>query len=181
MWTRHLALGALVALAGTFAGCQREPAAEPEPAVAPAPAEESNPAVRPAEPPEEAAATGIATQPGPNGSEVTLKAVRVTGNLVTVELAYRAPSDRALSTIVRLGDVSLIDDATTQRYEVVQDASGRYMAQPLSTSGNAVVLSLSAGDTAQVSFRFPAPPASSPTVSISIPEVGPFDGVPVQR
>lgn len=181
-------LGAVVMALAALAACQREPATLPAPPApvpaesgsAPAPAAAPNPAVRQVVP-EAAPREGIATQPGPNGSEVTLRSVRVTGNLVNVELVYQAAPDRALSTLVKLADVSLIDDATTQRYEVVKDASGRYMAQPLSGNGQSLGVNAGSGDTVQVSVRFAAPPASSGTVSISIPEVGSFDGVPVQR
>src|SRR5690606_26141010 len=122
MGNPQFALGALLALTA-LAGCQRDPAPEPAveaaPEAAPAAADEPNPAVRQAEAPEETAPTGIATQPGPNGSEVTLRSLRVTGNLVNAEFTYQASPDRVMGQTIRLSDVSLIDDATTQRYEVV--------------------------------------------------------------
>ena len=80
-------------------------------------------------------------------------------------------------------EVSVIDDATAQRLGVLRDATGRWQASPLQdATSNFISFGVSQGGGSEVVwFKFPAPPATSPTVSINIPGVGPFDGVPVTR
>lgn len=123
----------------------------------------------------------IATGAGPDGTQVSLVRARVTGNVLTVELSYR-PSDTDYNNIYfDVDEVSVIDDATSQRYGVLKDNANAWMASPISTDGKQIRVNIDKGQPSVVWFKFPAPPATSPTVSINIPEVSPFDGVAVQR
>lgn len=118
-------------------------------------------------------------QPGPGGSRVALIRVAVTGDVLTVQLAYSA--NTFVSSSYPVDRLSVIDDATAQQIGILKDAQGRALAAPLETDAKQVRLSVSKDAPTIVWFKFPAPPASSKTVSINIPEVGPFDGVPVTR
>ncbi len=122
----------------------------------------------------------LQTQLGPDGSEVDLRRAVVTGDILTVEIVYRNPTDGIVTQIYSAEQVSIIDDATSERYDVLQDESGRYMASPMYSDTQ---LNPSAGshESAVAWFKFPAPPPSSQTISVNIPEVGAFTGVPVQR
>ena len=147
--------------------------ATPSPLAEPAPA---GPVVAPAP-----AVQAIATGAGPEGTQVSLVRARVTGNVLTVELSYR-PSDTDYNNIYfDVDEVSVIDDATSQRYGVLKDNANAWMASPMSTDGKQIRININKGQPSVVWFKFPAPPATSPTVSINIPEVSPFDGVAVQR
>lgn len=130
--------------------------------------------------PKQAPLVAIQTQPGPNGSEVALERAAVTGNILTVQLRYIGGERTARSMDVR--DVSVIDDATSNRIGVLQDDKGVWMAAPLqSTTSDRFTLLLGKDSPAIVWFKFPAPPSTSSTISINLPEVAPFDGVPVAR
>lgn len=119
----------------------------------------------------------LQTQPGPKGSTVMLNRVAVTGDILTVALSYTGGT---CCDHPPLNQVSVIDDATSQRISVLKDNAGQWMAGPLDASGDSVNVGLG-NDTAQVWFKFPAPPATSKTVSLTIPNVAPFDAVPVAR
>lgn len=110
-----------------------------------------------------------------------LTRVQVTGNLLTVELRYSPVAGATAPQFVYLNlpEVSVIDDTTSQRFGVLQDEAKTWMAAPM--DGQRISLLLRNGQPGVVWFKFPAPPATSPTVSINIPNVSPFDGVPVQR
>jgi hypothetical protein len=123
----------------------------------------------------------IATRQGPDGLEVDLARVGFAGDLMTVELRYRNPTANEIwLNNFKLEQVSFIDDATSKRYSVVKDQSGQYMASPLSGEyinphyvkerGYSIVW-----------FKFPAPPTTTQTISINIPNVSPFDGIRIQR
>ena len=143
-------------------GVTREPVApaQEEPAVAKMPAQ-----------------TAIQSQPGPDGSQVDLLKVAVTGDILTVTL--RCSSDEKInSQIFDVQKISVIDDATSQRLGVLKDNADAWMAS--NTTGNFMSTDCEVKP-GVIWAKFPAPPATSKTVSINLPEVGPFDGVAVAR
>ncbi|WP_337829009.1 hypothetical protein [Pseudonocardia sp. TMWB2A] len=128
---------------------------------------------------EPVAQTVIQTQPGSDGVVVDLNKVAVTGDVLTVQLSVKAPNEDGKSFYMSERQISIIDDATAQRYSLLKDGEGNPLASPL--SGTRVGNYISKGSTGIVWLKFPAPPATSKTVSINLPGVAPFDGVPVTR
>jgi hypothetical protein len=142
------------------------------------PATEAAPATSPAA----ASLTPIATRAGSDGLEVDLMRAGVTGDLLTAELRYRNPTSGPTVLIIPIADVSYIDDSTARRYSVVKDQAGVFMAAPLNSMKQTIVQVVVIPSKSEIVwFKFPAPPAESRTVSINIPQVGPFDGISVQR
>ena len=121
----------------------------------------------------------IQTQPGSDGVVVDLNKVAVTGDVLTVQLSVKAPYQDGKSFYMSERQISIIDDATAQRYSLLKDNEGNPLASPL--SGTRVGNYISKGSTGIYWLKFPAPPATSKTVSINLPGVAPFDGVPVTR
>jgi flagellar basal body L-ring protein FlgH len=142
-------------------GVTREPMAAPEPApVARMPAQ-----------------AAIQSQPGPDGAQVDLLKVAVTGDILTVTL--RCSSDQKInSQSFNVDKISVIDDSTSQRLGVLKDDKADWMASNVSGNFLRTDCEVKPGI---FWVKFPAPPVTSPTVSINLPEVGPFDGVPVTR
>jgi hypothetical protein len=122
----------------------------------------------------------IQTQPGPDELLVDLVRAKVTGDTLTVELRLRNPTSTDRSLYSELRDVSYVDDATAQRYDVLKDAAGNYLASPV-MSQRVVNQPVGANESAAVWFKFPAPPATSPTISLNVPNVAPFEGVRYSR
>lgn len=131
----------------------------------------------PAAPPVQAIRTGA----GPEGAQVSLVRAQVTGNVLTVELSYRPANNEWNAIYFDIDEVSVIDDATSQRYGVLKDDANAWMASPINSNDKQIRVQMDDGQPAVVWFKFPAPPATSQTVSINIPDVSPFDGVPLQR
>lgn len=122
----------------------------------------------------------VQTQPGPEGAAVDLNKAAVIGEVLTVQVTVRGSPNRVTSLYMDNDQISVIDDSTAQRYSLLKDSSGAVMASP--TSGSTRIGStVGRGSSKVFWFKFPAPPATSPTVSINLPNVGPFDGVPVTR
>lgn len=125
----------------------------------------------------------IQSQPGPDGSQVDLLKVAVTGDILTVTL--RCSGDREYNTeSFRIGNISVVEDATSQRLSVLRDNAGVAMVSDYHKAGTpeADTTQTNCGKRPGVIWaKFPAPAASSPTVSINFPGVGPFDGIPVAR
>lgn len=79
----------------------------------------------------------------------------------------------------KLKNFDYIDEATSKKVTLLQDEDGKYMADPLSGTGDELLVSGSQPKT--LSLKFPAPPETSPTITIDFPGVGAFDSVPVSR
>lgn len=121
-------------------------------------------------------APAIQTQPGPKGSQVALNRAAVTGDVLTISLTF---SGGGCCSSFKVDEMSVIDDATSQRLGILKDNAGNVMAAPLGSSGKDV--HVNSTTPAVVWAKFPAPPPTSTTVSIAIPEVAPFDAVPITR
>lgn len=148
---------------------------EPQPEPTGVTREEIAPPLEPVAPP---APPAIQTQPGPKGAQVSLNKVAVTGDILTVALSF---SGGECCTYTPVDKVGVIDDATSQRLGVLKDNAGNWMAAPIYSNNREIRVEASKESPAQVWFKFPAPPPTSKTVSITIPEVAPFDAVPVTR
>lgn len=183
-----VALSALALMAGCSKKEESAPAAAATPAAAPATT--SGPEIVPAAPPAAVpaptpppAATPIASQPGIASSTWDLTRAQVVGNILTIQFLVTPAPGKSLIEVgaVKMDQVSMIDDSTSQRYSVLKDDTGRPMASPLESDGEDIRLVISNGTTGVVWFKFPAPPATSASVSLTIPAAGSFDGVKVQR
>ena len=173
------------------AACKQQPSPDTATAPAPAPVDASTSTAESTASASPTAATQaesapasapVATQPGPKGSQWELSKVAVTGNVLTVQFNIRTGDEHLWNPSLPLSDVSVVDDATSQRYSPLQDASGKPMAAPLNTQNDKKLkLDIQKNSSGVVWVKFPAPPAASQTVSINIPEVAPFDGVAIQR
>lgn len=126
----------------------------------------------------------IQTRSGPGGLEVDLVRAGITGKILTVELLYRNPTSAYTRNVeMPIQQVSYIDDATAKRYGVLKDESGQYLASPLGKRDKTIVDlgNFSSVEKSKVAwFKFPAPPAGTKTISINIPDVGPYDGISVR-
>jgi hypothetical protein len=129
------------------------------------------------------AQAAIQSQPGPGGSQVDLLKVSVTGDILTVTMRCSS-EERNNSEMFRIANISVIDDATSQRLGVLKDNTGNALVSDFNKASQSQYDYLRA-DCEQkpgvIWAKFPAPPPTSTTVSINFPEVAPFDGVPVTR
>ncbi|WP_176472943.1 hypothetical protein [Sphingomonas lenta] len=124
-------------------------------------------------------ASVIQEQPGPEGSRVALNRAAVTGDVMTVQLSFSGGT--SCCGYIPVDRVSVIDDATAQQIGVLKDGQGRWLAAPLGSNDKEIRVETNESAPQIVWFKFPAPPPTSRTVSINIPGVGPFDGIPVTR
>src|SRR3546814_13428259 len=129
------------------------------------------------------AATVIQSQPGPDGSQVDLLSVKVTGDILTVDMRCSSP-ERYNRESIRVAQVSVIDDATSQRIGVLKDNEGNAMVSNLVRSSSPETDNMMVDCTSKPGVmwaNFPAPPATSATVSTHPPGAPPIHGTPVHR
>ncbi len=175
-----------------LAGCGQKPTQEttapPAAATAPpaaAPAETGVTRSEPAAPavPAAPAKAALDTQTGPQGTQAALTKALVRGDILTVELQYSLPAsaDNMTPFYEKVEQISYVDDATSKKYGVLKDQTQAFMATPFDTDLKKLRVAPVKAGPAIVTLKFPAPPATSKTISLSIPETGSFDGIAVQR
>ena len=193
------ALVVLSALA-LLTACQKEPeptpapqpqeqAPNPNPAPpAPTPTPASNPSLirEPAAPQQQQdpAAQAIQSKPFGQGT-LALTKVKVVGQILNVEFMYIPPKNENGSYKFtnehsgKITDFAYVDEATSKRISLLQDESGKYMTDPAAGVSNTI--GLTGNSPKIIALKFPAPPETSPTITIDFPGAGSFDSVPVAR
>ena len=164
------------------------PAPPAPPAPAPEPAPASNPGLirEPAAPQQQQdpAAQAIQSKPFGDGGTLALTKVKVVGQILNVEFmfipaknengGYRYTSART----GKVADFAYIDESTSKRISLLQDENGKYMVDPSPSDKD---ISVSGSSPRIIALKFPAPPETSPTITIDFPGAGSFDSVPVGR
>ena len=164
------------------------PPAPPAPAPEPASASASNPSLirEPAAPQQQQdpAAQAIQSKPFGDGGTLALTKVKVVGQILNVEFMFipaKKENGGYKYTIARTGkvaDFAYIDESTSKRISLLQDENGKYMVDP---SPQGKDISVSGSSPRIVALKFPAPAATTPTITIDFPGAGSFDSVPVSR
>ena len=164
------------------------PPAPAPPAPAPEPAPASNPGLirEPAAPQQQQdpAAQAIQSKPFGDGGTLALTKVKVVGQILNVEFMFipaKKENGGYKYTIARTGkvaDFAYIDESTSKRISLLQDENGRYMVDPSPSDKD---ISVSGSSPRIIALKFPAPPETSPTITIDFPGAGSFDSVPVSR
>ena len=174
------------------------PAPAPQPAPAPAPAPQaSSPAPAPAPAPpapvpsaSPSGAKSIQTQMGMSGDvEVDVLKANVQEGILTVTLVYRNNGKEVVKLKqFGLDDVYFISETEKKKYHVLKDSKGEWIAAPVGRGmlgfegGSAATpVVVSPGGKAIVWFKFPAPPENVTLVNLVVPDVIPFDKLPVSR
>ena len=164
------------------------PPAPPAPAPEPATAPPTNPRQirEPAAPQQQQdpAAQAIQSKPFGDGGTLALTKVKVVGQILNVEFMFipaKKENGGYKYTIARTGkvaDFAYIDESTSKRISLLQDENGKYMVDPSPSDKG---ISVSGSSPRIIALKFPAPPETSPTITIDFPGAGSFDSVPVSR
>lgn len=154
------------------------------PPAAEAPASSSPALVQePAAPQQDPAAQAIESKPFGEGTLALTKA-KVVGQILNVEFILTPPkkadgSYKAQSEYIKVKDFAYIDESTTKRISLLKDESGKYMIDPAADANDMTMISARSPKT--IAIKFPAPPETTPTITIDFPGAGSFDSVQVSR
>lgn len=156
----------------------------PAPPTAEAPAS-SSPALaqEPAAPQQDPAAQAIQSKPLGEGTLALTKA-KVVGQILNVEFIFTPlkqadGSYKPQSEYIKVKDFAYIDESTTKRISLLKDESGKYMIDPAPDANDMTMISARSPKT--IAIKFPAPPETTPTITIDFPGAGSFDSVQVSR
>lgn len=120
--------------------------------------------------------TALQTEPGAGQTTWHLTGVREADGQVLATFRVESAKPRG-SLWLKVEAISLIDDATARRYSVLRGEDGQFLGSE--ASGDTLRIAIE-GDT-PVWMKFAAPPPGTRTVSIALPNVGTFDGIPIAR
>lgn len=137
----------------------------------------------PAAPQQDPAAQAIQSKPLGEGTLALTKA-KVVGQILNVEFILTPPkkadgSYKAQSEYIKVKDFAYIDESTTKRISLLKDESGKYMIDPAADANDMTMISARSPKT--IAIKFPAPPETTPTITIDFPGAGSFDSVQVSR
>ncbi len=119
----------------------------------------------------------LQTQPGPRATVWHLVSARAQDGHVLARFRVSTADGRREAVWIQAEDASLIDDGTARRYRLLMGSDGKL----LGTSGERDALRIDAQRDTPVWMKFAAPPEGTRTVSIALPRIGSFDGVPLDR
>ena len=163
----------LIGLSLFLAACQQRasPPAASSPGAAPTgtPASILPPAVKPAD--------ALASH-NTNWSGVVADVTefRRKGNILTALVRLRNTLTDG-HTIVQfdIGGVYLMDEAGAKKYEVLKDEKGDYIASSTGLFTEGV-----GGEGITLWMKFPAPPLETKTATLAVPQIPPFEDLPIQ-
>ena len=121
--------------------------------------------------------------------EVDVLKANVQEGILTVTLAYRNNGKEAVNLKkIALDEVYFISETEKKKYHVLKDSKGAWIAAPVArgmlgteTGFEATAVAVNPGSKAIVWCKFPAPPENITMVNLVVPDVIPFDKLPVSR
>ncbi len=123
------------------------------------------------------AGASLETQPGPRATVWRLTSIESEDGHVLATFRVSTADGRREAVWIPAEEASLIDDAAAMRYRLLIGSDGKL----LGTSGDRDALRIQVERDTPVWMKFAAPPEGARTVSIALPRIGSFDGVPLQR
>ena len=96
------------------------------------------------------------------------------GNTLTAIVRLRNQGTGTAVIQVTWGQAYVLDEAHAKKYEVLKDEKDVYIATPYGTEG------LVGDGTLTAWMKFPAPPIEVRTATIAIPQIPPFEDLPIQ-
>lgn len=123
----------------------------------------------------------LQSQMGMSGEyEADVVKAKVDGGVLTIAVVFRSTSDRDVNIRYEWQEVFFIDKAENKKYHVLRDSKKSWIASPLNSDhGRGVYSRLKAGKKQMVWFKFPAPPASTKSIDLTLPVTLPFDNLQV--
>jgi hypothetical protein len=128
----------------------------------------------------------LQTQFGPNGMEVDLIRVKISGKVLSVVFAFRNGGSDSANVVYNIGEVYYVDNTESKKYHVLKDAKGAWISGPVAETlvGHKKILTavhLQKGEKKIVWYKFPLPPENVTHIQILLPDISPFDDVEITR
>ena len=131
------------------------------------------------------AAEVIQTQPFINGTvEVDVIKAAVREGILTIQIVSRNKGDENLRIAYGLESFYFLDQKEKKKYHVLRDSSGAWFVSPACSVPFSPVtdtVTVPPGGRTLMWFKFPAPPIDTSKIDLFIPNVMPFEDLPITR
>jgi hypothetical protein len=97
--------------------------------------------------------------------------------VLTIKVRFKATAETTLSLPYK--DTYVMDTAAGKKYEVLHDSEGNPLASTNTYYRDKVYVTIKAGESNKIWWKFPAPPAETKTITFSVPNSEPFEDVPI--
>ncbi len=136
-----------------------------------------------------ASAAPLQTQTSMTGDvEVDVTRARVKEGILTVVLTYRNTGSETAKIKYGIDQVYYLDNVGKKKYHVLKDSEGKYIAAPAARGSISVEsgfgnppVEIAPGGSRGVWFKFPAPSDEATTVELVVPDLMPFEDLPIAR
>jgi hypothetical protein len=98
------------------------------------------------------------------------------GNVLTALVRLRNQQTTTAVIQIQFDRISVIDEAGAKKYEVLKDEKGAYIG----SAPTGIYEGLAGTGTMTIWMKFPAPPPEVRMVTLAIPNMPPFDDLPIQ-
>ena len=133
------------------------------------------------------AADPLQTQYHDSGAEVHALKAKAADGVLTVIIRYQNDTGGKIEEDYPVSEVYYIDPAENKKYSVMQDENGKWIANPVNNQGKIGVvgrdwgLGIEHGTSKVMWFKFPEPASGGDSINLVVPNITPFDGLPVSR
>lgn len=117
-----------------------------------------------------------------NEETISVTKAKVIGKVLYVEVLVKTSGNSSLN-VMNVKEINYVDDSEVKKHEVLKDDEGIYQASPLqyAKSNKLQVMTSSSKPEALISLKFAAPPTTSKTITLNLPDFGSFDAIPISR
>ena len=127
------------------------------------------------------AADAIQTQSATEGDvEVDVVKASVKDGTLTIQLAYRNKGEEPAKFYFDAKEVYYIDEKEKKKYHVLKDNKGTYIAAPI-RSGETVLFEVKPDGKMVSWYKFPAPTSGATKINLVLPNVLPFEDLPISQ
>lgn len=102
------------------------------------------------------------------------------GNTLTAKVRFRNTGTADVDVDFSYAATYLLDAEAAKKYEVLKDEKGYYIAALYSSTKDRYWVDLPPGASLTAWMKFPAPPATTRSVTLQVPGVPPFEDLPIQ-
>ncbi|BCW92377.1 MAG: hypothetical protein ACOY7U_00655 [Acidobacteriota bacterium] len=97
--------------------------------------------------------------------------------VLTVKVRFKATADTKIE--LPHNQTYVVDVGAGKKYEILRDSDKNAIATRSEHYGDRALVYLKSGETFTAWWKFPAPPASTTQVTVSLPGCEPFEDVPI--
>jgi len=118
-----------------------------------------------------------------DGIEVDLKSLKIKDDIITLKFKIRNAGTEKQSVKINFKNCYIMDQKNQKKYYVLKDSDGKYIAGPIydNNEGGRFWFDIQPEKSKGLWMKFPEPVDETEEITISIPEMPPFEDVKLKE